>query len=278
MAERSQFWSTNGVGDGPSGGHPQQHWLEMFRDIFTSDRFASEGVIGGMSSQLACSGVSGASPSITVAAGGAFVYGYYYQNTSNLSLALTKPRVGTTGGRIVLRADWTLQTVRAIARQSADGTSTPPSLNQTAGSQYEIPLCTYTITTGGTITITDVRDYCHPTALMFRRLGGDAINWNVSGTTVYRPGGMMFVCGSTPVPFSSSADSALTPASFGVTFGGNPLVLPATYNGGSSTNRRCLFTIESVSPTQCQIRGRDTNNSSHSNTIDCWWLAMGPEA
>ena len=88
----------------------------------------------------------------------------------------------------------------------------------------------------------------------------------------------MFVCGSTPVPFSSSADSALTPASVGVTFGGNPLVLPATYNGGSSTNRRCLFTIESVSPTQCQIRGRDTNNSSHSNTIDCWWLAMGPEA
>lgn len=277
MAERSQFWGTNGIGDGPAAGHPQQHWLELLRDAFTSDRYASEGVIAGMSAQLALTTINGASPSIQIAAGGAFVYGYYYQNTSTLTLTLTKPSVGTTGGRIVLRTDWTLQTVRAVARQSADGTSTPPSLNQSAGSQFEISLATYTITTGGTITITDGRDYCHPTALMYRRLGGDPTNWNTPGPTVYRPGGMLFVCGAVSVPFSASADSTLVTVAFGVTFGGTPLVIPATFNNGSSTNRRCLFTIETVSATQFQVRGRDTNNTSHSNTIDCWWLAMGSE-
>lgn len=278
MAERSMLWTSNGTGDGPLTGHTQQHWLELLRDLFTSDRYASEGVIAGMSSQLAASGVNGASPSITIAAGGALCYGFYYQNTSNLSLALTKPSIGTTGGRVVIRTDWTLQTARCIARQSADGTSSAPALIQTPGVQFEIPLFTYTVTTGGAITLTDARDYCHPTALIYRRIGGDATNWATSGTTVYTPGGVMFIAGSTPVPFSGSADSSLVTASFGVTFGGTPLVLPATYNAGSSTGRRVLFTVETISTTQFQVRGRETSGSSTSSTFDCYWLAIGPEA
>jgi hypothetical protein len=277
VSERSQFWTTNGTGDGPGTGHTQQQWLEMLRDMFTSDRYASEGVIGGMNSQLACSGVSGASPSITVASGGAFVYGFYYQNTSNLSLSLTKPSVGSTGGRVVLRVDWTAQTVRAIARQSADGTSSAPALIQTPGTQFEIPLCTYTVSTGGTVTITDARDYCHPTAMMFRRQGGDVTNWQVAGTTTFTPGGMLFQCGAVSVSFSSSADSSLVTVTFPTAFSAIPLVIPATYNNGSSTGRRVLFTIETISATTFQVRGRETSGSSTSSSFDCWWLAMGPE-
>lgn len=276
MAERSQFWTTNGTGDGAAE-YTMTQWLEMLRDLFTSDRYASEGVIGGHSGELAVTGSSGSSPTVTVATGAALVYGLYYQNTSPVTLSLTKPSVGTTGGRVVLRADWALQTVRAIARQSADGTSTAPSLIQTPGTTFEISLATYTVTTSGTITLTDVRDFCHATAPVYRRQGGSASDWSTAGTTNYTPGGSKIQAGSVAVTFSSSETSNLSTVTFPEAFTGKPLVFLSLYNNGSSTGRKVVPTIESISASQVQIRGVVADGDDTSNTYDVYWIAFGAE-
>lgn len=277
MAERSQFWTTGTTGDGTSQ-FSQQQLLEWLRDTFTSDQFSAESVLAGVGGQLLCTGVSGASPSMSVATGAAYVYGFYYQSTTASSLSITKPTIGTTGGRVVLRADWTAQTVRLIVRQSADGTSTPPAATQTPGTTYEVSLCTYTVTTGGTVTVTDVRDFCHPgQALIYRRLGGSAIDWGASGTTTFTPGAMRMIAGSTSLTFPSSSSSNTITVTLPITFSGTPIVLACVYSNGSSTGRKVVPTIRAVTTTTFQLEGYVTDGASTSSSFDVFWIAIGPK-
>lgn len=275
MPERSSIWNSTGVGDGALTGITQQQWLEMYRDSFTSDRFSSEGVLAGVSGELK---VTGSSSPLAVAAGAGYVYGFYYQNTASLNLSVTTPSVGTTGGHVVLRADWTAQTVRAVAVRNTDGTNSTPALTQTAGTTYEIRLATFTITTGGAITVTDARDYCHPSpALIYRRQGGSATAWNTSGTTNYTPGGIKMLGGSVSLSFSSSATSNIATVTFPSTFSNIPIALLSTFSNGSSTGRKVLATIESLSTTQLGIRGYIVDGSTTSSSFDVYWLAFGDE-
>lgn len=275
MAERSQIWNSTNVGDGASTGVTQQHWLEMFRDTFTSDRYTSEGVLAGVSGELK---VTGSSSPLAVAAGAGYVYGFYYQNTASLNLTVSTPSVGTTGGHVVLRADWTAQTVRAVAVRNTDGTNSTPSLTQTAGTTYEIRLCSFTITTGGTIAVTDARDYCHPSpAHIYRRQGGSATAWNTSGSTNYTPGGVKIQGGAVSVSFSSSATSNLATVTFPSAFTNIPIALLTTFSNSSSTGRKVLFTVESLSTTQLGIRGYVSDGSSTSTSFDCYYLIVGDE-
>ena len=274
MPERSSIWNSTGVGDGAGTGITQQQWLEIFRDSFTSDRYSSEGVLAGVSGELK---VSNSSSPLAVAAGAAYVYGFYYQNTASLNLTVTTPSVGTTGGHVVLRADWTTQTVRAVAVRNTDGTNSTPALTQTAGTTYEIRLCSFTITTGGSITVTDARDFCHPTALVYRRQGGSATAWNTSGSTNYTPGGTKIQAGAVSVSFSSSATSNLATVTFPSAFTNVPIALLSTFSNGSSTGRKVLATIESLSTTQLVIRGYIVDGSTTSSSFDIYWLAIGDE-
>ena len=274
MPERSSIWNSTGVGDGAGTGITQQQWLEIFRDSFTSDRYSSEGVLAGVSGELK---VTGNSSPLAVAAGAGYVYGFYYQNTASLNLTVTTPSVGTTGGHVVLRADWTTQTVRAVAVRNTDGTNSTPALTQTAGTTYEIRLCSFTITTGGSITVTDARDFCHPTALVYRRQGGSATAWNTSGSTNYTPGGTKIQAGAVSVSFSSSATSNLATVTFPSAFTNVPIALLSTFSNGSSTGRKVLATIESLSTTQLVIRGYIVDGSTTSSSFDIYWLAIGDE-
>ena len=274
MAEASRIWNSTGTGDGALTGITQQNWLEIFRDSFTSDRYTTEAVLAGVSGELK---VTGSNSPLAVAAGAAYVYGFYYQNTSSLNLSVTTPTIGTTGGHVVLRADWSGQTVRAVAVRNTDGTNSTPSLTQTAGTTYEIRLATFTITTGGSITITDVRDFCHPTAPVYRRQGGSTTDWNTSGSTNYTPGGSKVECGAVSVSFSSSATSNLATVTFPSAFTGVPVPVLTAFSNGSTTGRKVLFTVESVSATTMTIRGYVTDGSTTSSSYDCYWLAMGGE-
>lgn len=274
MPERSSIWNSTGVGDGAGTGITQQQWLEIFRDSFTSDRYSSEGVLAGVSGELK---VSNSSSPLAVAAGAAYVYGFYYQNTASLNLTVTTPSVGTTGGHVVLRADWTTQTVRAVAVRNTDGTNSTPALTQTAGTTYEIRLATFTITTGGTITVTDARDYCHPTALVYRRQGGSATAWNTSGSTNYTPGGTKIQAGAVSVSFSSSATSNLATVTFPSQFANVPLPQLTVFSNGSSTGRKITPSVESISVTQLGIRCYVSDGSTTSSSFDVYWLAVGDE-
>lgn len=158
MAEKSFPWTGNGTGDGTSGGYTALEWSEIWRKAFLGGGEASQGVCKGVDNELACTGT--ATP-IAVNTGAAFVYGKFYHNTASVNLSVTTPVVGTTGGHVILRLDWTAQTVRLVAVRNTDGVNSTPSLTQSLSTQWEIRLATFTITTGGVIALTDARAYVH---------------------------------------------------------------------------------------------------------------------
>lgn len=158
MAEQSLFWQTNGTGHGPAGGYSQQRLYDWLRKIFITDVEASEGVLANVGGQLTVTGT--ASP-LSCSDGAGVGYGFFYENTSSKNLTVTTPSIGVTGGRVNLRVDWTAQTATVVAIRSADGTPAFPALVQSAGSTWDVPLYTFSITTGGVITLTDVRSFCH---------------------------------------------------------------------------------------------------------------------
>lgn len=149
MAQKSLLWPTTGGGD-----------VSPVSVSDTSAMFAAlmggSGVIKNYLNELVPT-VSGSH--ILMNTGWAIVDGHPYNNSASLDTTITTPAIGTTGHRLVLRADWTAQTVRLIDKASADNTAAIPAVTQTSGTTYEITICTLTITTGGVITMTDARDY-----------------------------------------------------------------------------------------------------------------------
>lgn len=274
MAERSQIWDTNGTGDGPLAGYSETQTEEFFRDLWTGDRYATDGVLPGVAGDLAC---TSSTNQVTVAAGAAMVYGKYYQNTSSLAIAVTSPVVGTTGLRVVLRVNWAAQTVRATVVKNTDGTSAAPAVTQSAGTTWDITLATGTITTGGSISLTDAREFCHvPTALVYRRQGGSSSDWSTAGTTNYTPGETWRELGVVAVSFTSGTGTATV--TFPVAFAQPPVVSLTVHNGGSSTKRKLNATIESVSASQLVVRVYLTDGSTSSSSADVHWTAEGPAA
>jgi len=156
MAEDSMLWNTTGTGDGPSGGYTQANWVDYHRYFYLPDNETTAGVIPRKGNKLVVTGT--ASP-IAVDTGAAFVYGFFYKNTASLPLTITTPTLGTTGFRVVLRASWAAQTVRAVVVKNSDGVAAIPAATQTAGTTWEITLATGTITIGGVIALTDARVY-----------------------------------------------------------------------------------------------------------------------
>ena len=62
----------------------------------------------------------------------------------------------------MLQVDWTAQTVRVARIAGTEGSGAAPALTQGDGTTWEVPLCQASITTGGTITVTDQRVFLHP--------------------------------------------------------------------------------------------------------------------
>lgn len=159
MAEDSMLWTTNGTGDGPGGGYTQANWDDYHRYIFSPDVEATQFVLPRKGNKL--NPTAGAS-SVNVDTGAAFVYGFFYKNTASVNVPITTPTLGTTGLRVVLRATWATQLVRAAVVRNSDGVSGIPAATQTPGTTYEVTLATGTITTGGVVTLTDARGYLKP--------------------------------------------------------------------------------------------------------------------
>lgn len=153
MAEKSLFWFTDGfTGATGDGAAP-----------YTQDEFSlyNHEVIG--EGVVFCEGglleVTGTSTPLDLADGRAQVQGFSYWNSAASTLAVTTPSTGTTGGRVVLRADYSAATVRAVVLLNTDGNAGIPALTQTPNTTWEISLATFTVTTGGVITVTDARDF-----------------------------------------------------------------------------------------------------------------------
>ena len=108
------------------------------RMLFNGDE--NRGVLSNWLNELAVAGV--ATP-ITVATGGAVVYGMPYENTAIVNVAVPNPVTDTRQDTIVLRRDWAAQTIRITRIAGVEGGSAPAITQSPAPSGtgiYDIPL------------------------------------------------------------------------------------------------------------------------------------------
>jgi len=121
----------------------------------------NRGVLKNWANELAVAGV--ATP-VTVATGGAIVYGMPYENTLvPVNVAVPTPTNDTRYDYIVLRRDWTAQTVRVTRIAGVEGGGIPALTQSPAPSGtgiYDVPLATLSIDIAGVITVTDAREFC----------------------------------------------------------------------------------------------------------------------
>ena len=149
MTERSYFWDGFVLGDAVM--ITQQRLMDrFFRSLLNGT--GNRGVLKGWLDELEVSGT--ASP-LTVATGGALVYGMFYHNDAPVSVTIPTPASGSRTDLIVLRRSWSAQTVR-VARVAGPGAA----LTQTALVTYEVPLASVTITSDGNVTVADTREFC----------------------------------------------------------------------------------------------------------------------
>ena len=153
MTENSGFWDTNDTGDGASAGYTESEAADFFR---TLTQGSNRGGVG--PDYLNELEVTGTATPVAVNTGGAIVYGIFYVNDASVNVAIPTPSTSTRVDYIVLRASWSAQTVRITRIAGTEGAGAP-SLTQNAGTTWDIPLATASITTGGVITVTDAREW-----------------------------------------------------------------------------------------------------------------------
>lgn len=155
-AEKSILWSTTGTGDGTGSGYTADNMFELWRALVAGKNSTNlSGVVPDYQNKLA---VSGASSPVAVATGSAVVYGIPYFNSASVNVTVPTPATATRIDRIVLRASWAAQTVRITRVAGVEGGGAP-SLTQSAGVTWDMPLALVQVTTGGVVTITDEREY-----------------------------------------------------------------------------------------------------------------------
>lgn len=154
MTETSFPWGGTTLGDATLAPYSDDVWSDLWRLLFTTDR-TLEGVIRSYLNTLL---VAGTSSPVTVGTGAGIIDGKVYINDGAVAVAIPTPASSTRVDYIVLRKDWTLQTVRITRIAGVEGGGAP-SLVQIDGTTWDIPLATCSITTGGVITVTDKRGY-----------------------------------------------------------------------------------------------------------------------
>ena len=176
MAESSFFWADS-LGD---GGPYSQDTLRTPWKVLAARDVANVGVVPGMLNNLIVTTTG--NNNLTINTGYAVVDGTIYKNSASLAITSSSPAVGTTGRMVVLQKLWNVQTVRLAIISSADGTATIPTVTQTDGTTWEIPIASFTITTGGVIgALTDLREFTREATLNFGFDGaGSAISTGIA--------------------------------------------------------------------------------------------------
>ena len=131
MTQTSLFWTTSGSGDGSLAGYPPERIWALLRSLSRGgDGIAHDDDLA----------VTLASGTATVAPGAAMVSGIPYLNDANVTLSVGAATAQNRLDRVVLRAVWQAQTVRAVLKAGTEGSLTPPTLTQQRGGVYEVPL------------------------------------------------------------------------------------------------------------------------------------------
>ncbi len=190
MAELSLPWTNNAVGDGHA--YSDAEWAAVWSRVF-GNAVLNAGVLKAARSEYLATGA--VSP-LVVQPGSAVVNGMFHDSDANVNVTVPTPGGATRLDRIVLRKNFTAQTVRLFRIAGAEGGGAP-ALVQTPGVTWDIPLWQISITTGGAITfIADERVYAA---------------FASESRTPITPGGRLTLVSGTPVTTSDvSGVSAVT--------------------------------------------------------------------
>jgi hypothetical protein len=151
MTQDSFLWTTGSAGDG-SATFTRADWSAIAK-IFAAC-LDDEGIAPNYLSQFA--GSVPAANTFRNAAGAALVDGKPYYSDANVDTNIPSAVGGGNQrvDRVVLRADWTAQTVRVFRIAGTDAASpTPPAITQNSGTTYDIMLYQVRVNTSGTVTI-----------------------------------------------------------------------------------------------------------------------------
>ncbi len=147
--EKSYWWTTGGAGDG-SATYTRAD-LSCVAQILAAC-FGGEGVgIGYLNSYATTTGAN----KVTVGTGVAVVDGKPHICSVAGDISIPSSTAGNTRiDRIVLRADWTAQTVRLTRIAGTDsGSPTAPAITQTSGTTWDCLLYQVRVTAAGVVTI-----------------------------------------------------------------------------------------------------------------------------
>lgn len=222
MTETSQVWDGILTGDaGVVAPYSASEWASRTNILAgIGASFPNYGIIsgsgGGVYSPLYVAAKSPASSNIEVEIGSALVAGYLYQNTAALTFTIGanasgNPRIDT----VILRVDFTAQTVRAVVKQGTPaGSPVRPTLQQDA-SLWEIPLADIAVANGFTVInpadITNRQRAMHSLSVGWQHVAlpqGHFIGANYDGAnTNINPGGV--TANAVIVPFTLTGNMLL---------------------------------------------------------------------
>lgn len=160
MAQNSRFWNGTTVGDAASPEAPYNADTEFAQVMLAMAGALADpnrgGVFFGNSEGILT--VTGGTSPLSMAAGQAIVYGNWYHNDSVATLVIPTPSGATRKDLVTLRKDWTLQTVRLTRVAGVEGGAVASPI-QVVGTIWDYPMYEADITTGGVVTLTDLRTY-----------------------------------------------------------------------------------------------------------------------
>jgi hypothetical protein len=157
-----------------------------------------------------------------------------------------------------------------------------------------------TITTGGVITLTDDRSFCHfgtkvnngmidndivddtkagnRVPQFYRRQGGNATNWNAPGSTDYTPTAVRMQRGAMTLEILSGNYSASVAITFPVAFSVVPSILPGIQGIAGTVDGISFFVYTSniTAAGFTLIAARGTNPAAQ-NDVTLTWEATGTE-
>jgi hypothetical protein len=315
MSESSWLWTTGGsTGDG-SNTYTRTDWSNIAK-VFAACH-DDEGIAPSWLNS--CSPTVPAANTIRIDTGGALVDGkpYYSSATSDLNIPNAVGGGNTRIDRIVLRANWTAQTVRLTRIAGTDAASpAAPAITQTPGTTYDIQVCQALVDTAGAVTATDERTLAKvqtagiadsavttakinalgvTTALLandsvddtkagnrvpqfYRRQGGDASNWASAGTTNYTPGTVRMQGGVRAVTIANGQAQGAAGITFPQTFSNTPIVLVSAQHDISATDLPEVYAGAGTDLDYASVNVYARRaGTSGALTINVHWLAIGPE-
>jgi len=155
MAENSRFWNGVTIGDATESPYDAPtEFGKVLGSIIGAEGLSNKGsVLQAIGNELKPT-IVGAT--VVIAAGEAWVCRGWYENTAAVAVAIPVPVAATRIDRIVLRKDWTAQTIRITKIAGVEG-GAAPAITQNVGVVWDLPLARVSTTTAGVMTLTDER-------------------------------------------------------------------------------------------------------------------------